>query len=87
MPLVKQELRRAKQVRFLKHNQLKIKTVKNKTSINKRYLHLFVPHLFVPLLCYILNCLCFADLPAIFPYKYPKCWNFERHRSEELNLN
>ena len=51
----KQELRWAKQVRFLKHNQLKIKTVKNKASINKSYLHLFVPHLFVPLLCDILN--------------------------------
>ena len=54
MPLVKQELRWAKQVGWessvLKYNKLKIKMVKNKASINKSYLYLLVPHMFVALM-------------------------------------
>ena len=29
----------------------------------------------------------FCGLASKYPYKYPKCWNFEKHRSEELNLS
>ena len=89
--IVKQKLSWAKQVWWepsvLKHNKLKIKIGENKKSINENYLYLFIPHLLVPYWLY-LKLAVFYGLANKYPYKYPiKCWNFERHWSEELNLS
>ena len=68
MPLVKQKLRWALwcESSVLKSNKLKIKIVENKKSIK----NLFIPvhtTLVSTFTDYVLNWLCFADLPANIP--------------------
>ena len=91
MPVVNKKLSWAKQVWWeplvLKRNKLKIKIDENKKSINKSYLYLFIPHSLVSYWLY-LKLTVFSGLSSKYPHKYPvKCWSFERHWSEELNLS
>ena len=51
----------------LKRNKLKIKTGENKKSINKSYLYLFITTHASTYTDYILNWMCFADLPVNIP--------------------